>query len=328
MAEAKQPSLGWHRVCLNTIVRKEKVLDSERLRILPMGSRVNVVEQQGRRVRIDQPIVGWCSLNSSNGDTILKPLDANQAQKVAPTPRSGQAAVSNLEKKVKQAQEAITKAAAEGIDIDLLTQEKEQLEARIHDLQRKNEQQQKIFEDWKKASAANTTTNGTAPTNVEQIQWRNGDAIMIRTEKGVCELEGIAIVRCVIQDEKGEELIGCDYQIAEDPDNYPGPFDGSYNGEQKWKPPKSFKGVWLRRQNIRTLLAPDVLLKGMEQLEQQNTDLLYYERTAKAMIKKVKQFTTVYKEAKAVKIGDQEYTGDDYGSKFFDAFKTLQVTEE
>ena len=49
-------------------------LDSERLRILPMGSRVHVVEQQDRRVRIDQPIAGWCSLKSSNGDTILTPL--------------------------------------------------------------------------------------------------------------------------------------------------------------------------------------------------------------------------------------------------------------
>merc|ERR1712113_1111260 len=65
----------WHRVCLNTIVRKEKKLDSERLRILPMGSKVYVVEQVERRVKIEEPIKGWCSLKSSNGDTILTPLD-------------------------------------------------------------------------------------------------------------------------------------------------------------------------------------------------------------------------------------------------------------
>merc|ERR1719373_834407 len=46
-------------------------MESERLRILPMGSRVHVREIQGRRVKIDRPIHGWCSLRSSNGDTIL-----------------------------------------------------------------------------------------------------------------------------------------------------------------------------------------------------------------------------------------------------------------
>lgn len=67
--------LGWHRVCLNTIVRATRELESARLRILPMGSRVNVVEIAGRRVRIDQPIDGWCSIESSNGDLILSPAE-------------------------------------------------------------------------------------------------------------------------------------------------------------------------------------------------------------------------------------------------------------
>lgn len=71
MAEPAKQELGWHRVCLNTIVRATKELDSARLRILPMGSRVNVVEVVGRRVKIDQPIDGWCSIESSNGDLIL-----------------------------------------------------------------------------------------------------------------------------------------------------------------------------------------------------------------------------------------------------------------
>jgi len=69
---------GWHRVCLNTIVRATKELESARLRILPMGSRVNVVEVSGRRVRIDQPIDGWCSIESSNGDLILSPTQNDQ----------------------------------------------------------------------------------------------------------------------------------------------------------------------------------------------------------------------------------------------------------
>jgi len=64
----------WHRVMLNTIVRKGVALDSERLRILPMGSRVFVTSRLERRVEITEPIHGWCSLKSSNGDTILTPV--------------------------------------------------------------------------------------------------------------------------------------------------------------------------------------------------------------------------------------------------------------
>lgn len=294
-----------------------------------MGSRVNVVEQSGRRVRIDQPIIGWCSLNSSNGDTILKPLDANQQQKVAPTPRSGQAAVSNLEKKVKQAAEAIQEAKADGRDVELLAQEKEQLEARIADLQRKNEQQMKIFEDWKKASSKNTTDTGTVPTDIQNIQFRNGDAVLINTNDQ-CKLKGIAIVRAVISDEKGEELVGCDFQAPAVGTNidHTGPFDGTYNGEQKWTPGDGFVGIWLRRTNLKSVLISDILLATMEKLEQENTDLKYYERTAKAMIKKVKQYTAEYKKAENVIIGEESFKGKLYSEHFYNSFKGLTITEE
>jgi len=91
MADLTSPT-GWHRVCLNTIVRKGVELDSERLRILPMGSKVFVEEVQGRRVKISSPIVGWCSKKSSTMDTILEkivqtdggvtPRNRNQAEKL------------------------------------------------------------------------------------------------------------------------------------------------------------------------------------------------------------------------------------------------------
>ena len=77
-------------IFLNTIVRREKEIESERLRILPMGSRVRVVERTphyfssgyvGTRVRIDKPIRGWCSIESSNGDMILRPLNPEQTAK-------------------------------------------------------------------------------------------------------------------------------------------------------------------------------------------------------------------------------------------------------
>lgn len=89
----------WHRVCLNTIVRKDMNLDSERLRILPMGSKVYVTEQVERRVKITKPILGWCSLKSSNGDTILTPLDDDNSD--APeTPSSNRV---DLRQKAEQA---------------------------------------------------------------------------------------------------------------------------------------------------------------------------------------------------------------------------------
>jgi len=94
MADAYEPDedspkaeLGLHRVCLNTIVRKTEALDSERLKILPMGSRVNVVQRKDRRVRIDAPIAGWCSLISTNGDTILTKIDASELNVKTPQAR-------------------------------------------------------------------------------------------------------------------------------------------------------------------------------------------------------------------------------------------------
>jgi len=88
MAEVHEQN--WFRVCLNTIVRKDKELDSERLRILPMGSRVRVVKTVDRRVQIDQPIRGWCSLTSSNGDQILHRLDPEDLGVTTPQMRSTQ----------------------------------------------------------------------------------------------------------------------------------------------------------------------------------------------------------------------------------------------
>ena len=58
-------------MCLDTIVREAKELDSPQVNYVAKGSQVNVVEVVGRRVRIDQPLNGWCSLRSSKGDQIL-----------------------------------------------------------------------------------------------------------------------------------------------------------------------------------------------------------------------------------------------------------------
>jgi len=76
---------NWYRVCLNTIVRKGQKLDSERLRILPMGSKVLVKRRVDRRVEIEKPLAGWCSLKSSNGDTILTKMAKDEANPETPS---------------------------------------------------------------------------------------------------------------------------------------------------------------------------------------------------------------------------------------------------
>lgn len=328
MAENAQ-SLGWHRVCLNTIVRKEKVLDSERLRILPMGSRVNVVEQSGRRVKIDQPIQGWCSLNSSNGDTILKPLDKQQ-NAVAATPRSGQAAVSSLNEKVKAAEDRIKKAQAEGKDSEMLAhlnQEKAMLQARIDDMKERNAQQEKMLQEWKEAAEQMKTTMGTAPTDIESCQFRNGDAVMLAK---TCSLGGIVIVRCVKKDEDGSDLIGCDYQYPHTLELFQKEYPDikCAQDDADWKRKQDMFGVWLRRTDFKALLTPYSILEKMDQLNEKINYLDFFKRTAEAMATEVSNFAEKYSKCGKIKFGDEEpIDGKVYGKQFKDRFLTIQIMD-
>lgn len=182
-------------MCLNTIVRKEVKLDSERLRILPMGSRVNVVKKEGRRVMIDQPIKGWCSLSSSNGDTILKPLSEDSAQQ---TPRSNpeaqaahyKAEANNLLEQAKNAKEE---------------EEKQKLKNKAAQYDALSQQvvaQQKAHEQ-ELASLAIAATS----TNVQNMVFRDGDVVQLvkKNHDG-----GIVIVRTTVEIQ-GKEFIGADY---------------------------------------------------------------------------------------------------------------------
>lgn len=320
--------MGWHRVCLNTIVRKEKVLDSERLRILPMGSRVNVVEKQGRRVRIDQPISGWCSLNSSNGDTILKPLDANQTSKmVAPTPRSGQAAVTNLTEKVKYTEEQISKA--QDSEKELLKQEKLQYEARIKDLEKKDAERQKMLAALQ-AQSEKPTAQGTASTDIETVKFRAGDAAMIVPDH---ELKGICIIQCVVTVD-GKEMIGCDYATPPDQFNFKGKSDGTHpvSGDKIWTPNQGMSGCWLERKDLKSLLPCLALLKQCEKLDQENTDLKYYKRTAEGMVKRVQEFHDQFKNNHTItfrpnadETGAKTLKGEDFAKAFLTQFTSIEI---
>jgi len=128
---------SWYRVCLNTIVRKDVDLASERLRILPMGSKVFVSEIKGRRVRISQPIGGWCSLTSSNGDTILEKQDVGDADAPLQTPT--QAKIAARQKALEQTKD---------------TQQKAKLQQEIDDYQRAVERKQKNLESIKRDAIA------------------------------------------------------------------------------------------------------------------------------------------------------------------------------
>jgi len=147
MATAAEESLGsengWHRVCLNTIVRKGEELDSERLRILPMGSRVKVEQVKGRRVRISAPIAGWCSKRSSSDDTILEKIPNPGDGGVTPSNRNPQHKIGILKTKIEQEEDEdkIMKLNRELDDLKNVLQKKEEaqreLESRFDDVNAK-----------------------------------------------------------------------------------------------------------------------------------------------------------------------------------------------
>merc|ERR1719471_2510158 len=99
-----------------------------------MGSRVHVVEQKERRVRIDQPVGGWCSLHSSTGDTILSRISNDGASE---TPRAGNyASLSNDIAKLKKQEAAETDEQKEAF-----AQRERELEQRKKDMEARLEAQ-------------------------------------------------------------------------------------------------------------------------------------------------------------------------------------------
>lgn len=168
-------SAGWYRVCLNTIVRKSKELDSERLRILPMGSKVYVEEVSGRRVRITQPLKGWCSMQSSNGDTILdkQNSDVPQTPSTAPPKEQPVAALNNLNDKIAAANTA-------GKETSQLTQD---LEARKKTLKAQKEAMDSLKSELEVAATGS---------------FRTGDVVMVKRsdeDKASGTNDGLGIVR-------------------------------------------------------------------------------------------------------------------------------------
>jgi hypothetical protein len=66
---------NWHRVQYRTAVRDGILLDSATTGLCSPGDMVHVVQAFGRRVQIDAPFRGFCSLHDGAGLQILKPVE-------------------------------------------------------------------------------------------------------------------------------------------------------------------------------------------------------------------------------------------------------------
>lgn len=229
--------MGWYRVCLNTIVRKDVKLDSERLRILPMGSRVNVVQKNGRRVMIDQPIKGWCSLSSSNGDTILKPLSDDTSTQ---TPRSNPEAQADHYKKEADAARQQAAEAKEEEEKQALRNKAAQYDA----LSAQVTAQQKAHEQEMNALSAAATS-----TNVQDMVFRDGDVIQLAKKN---HQKGLVIVRTTIQIDDAE-WVGVDYDANSHSPMRPAE-NGSHPSDKEatchFKSGPNMKGGWVLRNEI------------------------------------------------------------------------------
>lgn len=177
----------WFRVCLNTIVRKSVELDSERLRILPMGSRVRVVARKGRRVQISQPIEGWCSMQSSNGDTILQKIEDKAEQQPITTPK-----VSEVGNQLKQQQKLLEQQMNEETNDEELEKLKKQhtnLQVQLENAQQQIENYRKQMSNLQSDFGPDSPGDGGTKSATDNMGLRNGDTVLITPPVG------IAIVR-------------------------------------------------------------------------------------------------------------------------------------
>lgn len=248
-----EPHTGWHRVCLNTIVRKGIELDSERLRILPMGSRVFVEEVNGRRVRITSPIAGWCSKKSSTDDVILEKTASVSTNDggVTPSNRNQEAKLDRLKNsKAKEQDEELQKK---------LQQEIEDLQNVIRANQRAQKELQAELETTTAALKQEQTSNAQAS------MYRAGDVVQLPEGRGP---RGLGVVRYVglIKDKGDSPLVGIqiegdggtdDASTLTDPN---GNLVGWQSGPQ---------GAVFHAPGVLKLLSGEKMLKQLIQLTQQ-----------------------------------------------------------
>lgn len=217
----------WHRVCLNTIVRKRAELDSERLRILPMGSRVCVAQTKGRRVRITSPIPGWCSIQSSNGDTILSPLQDSADVPATPKVNKGE----HYQNKITQAEELLK-------NNNLTEEKKEELTQSINYNKKRQEQFNEQVEEIKSV--------------LKDVPQNHSKKFPINT---ACSYGAgnMGVIRWVSAD---ETVVGVETQPGA------GKNEGVYDGEKKFDVPEK-TAIFVEAENITKVIPAITLLKKL-----------------------------------------------------------------
>lgn len=247
MAEADKEEEKWFRVCLNTIVRAGEQLDSERLRILPMGSRVCVVEaakNNGRRVRIKSPIQGWCSMSSSNGDTILAPIE--DPNEVPNTPKSISAKVNALQQRRDRTQQLLEKAEKDEkvkgkVNENELRREVRHLERRVREAELQQAERNKVLMKNAEQSAG---------------KYENNQIV-------ICDGGVVGVVRFQGTSDTGEAIVGLEVQEGS------GDCDGTYKKDKGGKGDRNFEvkpnaGLYVSQESIKNTLSPIVILSKLE----------------------------------------------------------------
>jgi len=140
----------WHKVLCNTTVRKTYRMESERVTVIQLGTKVFVVDQKDRRVRIEHPVHGWCSVRSSNHDLILAPLED-----LGSNFKSQRTLIKHQEEKVESLNSEMQSLKEKRDDIlDSLVDEKNEIEQITRELDKiNNEINQKTLSEYEEKPA-------------------------------------------------------------------------------------------------------------------------------------------------------------------------------
>lgn len=249
----------WYRVCLNTIVRKSVELDSERLRILPMGSRVRVVARKGRRVQISQPIEGWCSMQSSNGDTILQVIENSNNQQPITTPK-----VAEVAKNLRAGEMELKQKLGATED----PEEKKKLEKRLQDAQTQLANAEQQIKNYKQQMDELVKKDNAEKEEANIQKLRNGDVVQI-------PIIGIAIVRYHGRVDGLQGMfvgVELDNPIELEDGTFIGDTNGTHNGKQYFSVGENL-GKFFPESDIKLVVSAESLLKKLEKCVNKITQL-------------------------------------------------------
>merc|ERR1719285_1328495 len=161
-----------------------------------MGSRVCVVEQVDRRVRICQPVNGWCSIKSSNGDVILTKLDKQDQSAPPSTPKIRQEK-ENIEHQMSEILKEHKEIKNE------FEKQKKGKENKLAEALQKLEQQKKIIDDMNKGSLGDMENQQQKET---KRAYRVDDVVSLTKKVG----GGFGIVKYYAE-EDGLQIVGVQF---------------------------------------------------------------------------------------------------------------------